>query len=178
MVSVPVLSTIGYEGSTQSAVLDALAQAGVALLIDVRAVAASRKPGFSKRLLAASLAARGIGYLHLQGLGTPKEGRLAVRSGDPERMRSIFAAHMTCDRARAELAQAIEAARAAPCCLLCFEHDHRMCHRAILADMITAGTGQTVRHLAAEGPLSPAGTPSPPRGTAARARPAARRGRA
>ncbi len=130
--------------------LDALAVAGVKLLIDVRAVAASRKPGFSKRLLAGSLAERGLGYLHLQGLGTPKEGRQAVRAGNPGRMRSIFAAHMTGDRAQAELAEATEAARAAPACLLCFERDHRTCHRAIVADLIAGRTGQRISHLTPE----------------------------
>jgi len=128
-------------------VLDALAGAGVKLLIDVRAVAASRKPGFSKRLLAGSLAERGIGYLHLQGLGTPKEGRQAVRAGNPARMRGIFAAHMTGNRAQAELAEATEAAGAAPACLLCFERDHRTCHRAIVADLIASRTRQQVVHL-------------------------------
>lgn len=147
MVSLPILSTIGYEASTQPAVIEALRKAHVKLLIDVRAVASSRKPGFSKNLLAGSLAEHGIGYLHLQRLGTPKEGRQAVRSGHPERMRSIYAEHMTSDRAQAELAQATEAARAAPACLLCFERDHTTCHRSILAELITAKTGQRVRHL-------------------------------
>ncbi len=147
MVSVPVLSTVGYEGAVLPAVLDTLVAAGVTLLIDVRAVAASRKPGFSKRLLAGSLAERGIDYLHLQGLGTPKEGRQAVRSGHPDQMRAIFAEHLRSDRAQAELAQATAAARARPCCLLCFERDHRMCHRAIVADLIAAATGQLVVHL-------------------------------
>ncbi len=151
MVSEPVLSTIGYEGTALPAVLDTLAAAGVALLIDVRAVAASRKPGFSKRLLAGSLAERGIDYLHLQGLGTPKEGRQAVRSGHPDRMRAIFAEHMRSDRAQAELAQAAAAARHCPCCLLCFERDHRMCHRAIVAGLIADVTGQEVVHLTPEG---------------------------
>ncbi len=147
MVSIPPLRTIGYEGAVLPAVLDALAGAGIELLIDVRAVAASRKPGFSKRLLAGSLLARGIGYLHLQALGTPKEGRQAVRAGDPGRMRAIFAAHMKGDRAQAALAEATEAARAAPTCLLCFERDHRTCHRAILADLIAERTGQPIVHL-------------------------------
>jgi uncharacterized protein (DUF488 family) len=150
MVSFPALSTIGYEGATLPAVLDALAAAGVELLIDVRAVAASRKPGFSKRLLAGSLQARGIGYLHLQALGTPKEGRQAVRAGNPGRMRTIFAAHMTGDRAQAALAEATDAARGAPACLLCFERDHSTCHRAILADLIAERTGQPIAHLSPE----------------------------
>ena len=82
--ALPPLSTIGYEGTTVAAVLRGTAAAGVTLLLDVRAVAASRKPGFSKRQLAAELDAAGIDYVHLQGLGTPKPGRDAVR-GRPSR---------------------------------------------------------------------------------------------
>lgn len=147
MVSAPVLSTIGYEGTTIDVVLAALHAAGVSLLIDVRAVAASRKPGFSKRLLAAGLGEQGIGYLHLQGLGTPKEGRQAVRAGHPERMRVIYAEHMRSDRAQAELARAKSEVRRTHVCLLCFERDHRTCHRTIVAELIAAETGQQVDHL-------------------------------
>ena len=75
------LLTIGYEGCVIDGVLATLKEAGIGLLIDVRAVAASRKPGFSKRQLAAGLDAAGIGYVHLRPLGTPKPGRDAVRSG-------------------------------------------------------------------------------------------------
>jgi uncharacterized protein (DUF488 family) len=144
----PPLHTIGYEGTTVAAVLHALGEANVTLLIDVRAVAASRKPGFSKRQLAAALDAAGINYLHLQQLGTPKPGRDAVRAGHPERMVPIFRAHMRGDRPQSELAQAIELARGNRACLLCFERDHARCHRALVAEMIAAETGQSVRHLA------------------------------
>ncbi len=75
------LFTIGYEQTPSKAVLDELEHAGVKLLVDVRAVASSRRPGFSKNQLAAGLDERGIAYLHLRGLGTPKEGREAARSG-------------------------------------------------------------------------------------------------
>ncbi len=141
------LLTIGYEGTTLAHVLDTLRAAGTELLLDVRAVASSRKPGFSKHLLAASLEQAGIGYLHLQGLGTPKEGRLAVRAGHPERMHVIFRAHMKGDRPRAELAQAIAAARDKRACLLCFERDHTTCHRTLVAEMIQAETGQHITPL-------------------------------
>jgi uncharacterized protein (DUF488 family) len=145
------LATIGYEGCTIGAVVDALRHSGTKLLIDVRAVPQSRKPGFSKRQLAASLDEAGIAYVHLQGLGTPKPGRDAVRAGHPERMEAIFREHMTSDRAQAELAQAKELARGRPACLLCFERDHRTCHRRLVAEMIVAETGQPVVHL--EAPL-------------------------
>ncbi len=125
--------------------------AGTKLLIDVRAVPQSRKPGFSKRQLAAALDEAGIAYVHLQGLGTPKPGRDAVRAGHPERMERIFREHMTSDRAQAELAQAKDLARERPACLLCFERDHTTCHRRLVAEMIVAETGQPVVNL--EAPL-------------------------
>lgn len=143
----PPLFTIGYELSRIDDVLAELKEAGVKLLIDVRAVASSRKPGFSKRLLAAGLDSENIGYLHLQRLGTPKPGRDAVRAGHPERMIPIFNQHMTGDEQQAELAQATGLARAGPVCLLCFERDPACCHRRLLAEMIAPVTRQKIVHL-------------------------------
>ena len=142
------LLTIGYEGCTIGGVIAALKAAGVSLLIDVRAVAASRKPGFSKRQLAAALDEAGIRYVHLQGLGTPKSGRDAVRAGHPERMVPIFNEHMTSDRAQAELAMAKDLVRDSKACLLCFERDPAHCHRRIVAGLVCEETGQTVADLA------------------------------
>lgn len=146
------LMTIGYEGTTSAEVLSLLRRSNVQLLIDVRAIASSRKPGFSKTLLAAGLQAEGIGYLHLQGLGTPKEGRQAVRAGQPQKMKAIFAEHMKSDRSQAELAHAVQLARTQRCCLLCFERDHTTCHRSILAEAIHSATGQPVAHLTVDLP--------------------------
>ncbi|WP_158928845.1 DUF488 family protein [Acidisphaera sp. S103] len=144
----PDLATIGYEGTTIDAVVATLRDAKIALLVDVRAVPQSRKPGFSKRQLAAALDEVGIAYVHLQALGTPKPGRDAVRAGHPERMEVIFREHMTSDRSQAELVQAKQLVRERPACLLCFERDHTTCHRSLVAEMIVAETGQPVVHLA------------------------------
>ena len=141
------LLTIGYEGCTIQDVLATLKAAGVGLLIDVRAVPQSRKPGFSKRQLAAGLDEQGIRYLHLQGLGTPKPGRDAARAGHPDRMEVIFREHMQSDRAQADLGQAKMVARENRACLLCFERDHLHCHRHIVAELISAETGQAVEHV-------------------------------
>ena len=143
----PDLLTIGYEGCTIDGVLATLKQAHVSLLIDVRAVAASRKPGFSKRQLAAGLDGAGIGYVHLQRLGTPKAGREAVRAGHPERMVPIFNAHMETQEAQLALAEAKVLTIERRCCLLCFERDHHHCHRRLVAEMIIGETGQAVDHL-------------------------------
>jgi uncharacterized protein (DUF488 family) len=143
----PVLATAGYEGLVQDQLIDRLKAAGVAVLIDVRAVPNSRKPGFSKRVLAASAEAAGIRYVHIQPLGTPKAGRQAARAGRAGEMEAIFAAHMATDAAVAGLAAARDIARAAPSCLLCFERDPHFCHRRIVAEAIAAETGQIIQHL-------------------------------
>ena len=92
--------------------LDELEQAGVKLLVDVRAVAASRRPGFSKNQLAAGLDERGISYLHLRGLGTPKDGREAARSGQFDVLHKIYAKHLKTPQAREELDELVGAGQA------------------------------------------------------------------
>ena len=135
------LATIGYEAATQDAVIGRLRDAGVALLIDVRAVASSRRAGFSKTVLAASLAAAGIDYVHLRGLGTPKPGREAARKGRIAEMHAIYEAHLAEPAAQLQLAQATEMARERPAALLCYEADAGGCHRRIVADRIREALG-------------------------------------
>ena len=130
------LATIGYESATQPDVIGRLKAAGVELLVDVRAVASSRRAGFSKTLLSASLNEAGIGYVHLRQLGTPKPGRDAARKGRVAEMHAIFEDHMAEPAAQLELAKAVEFAREKKIALLCYEADHAVCHRAILADSI------------------------------------------
>ncbi|HET6467120.1 MAG TPA: DUF488 domain-containing protein [Geminicoccaceae bacterium] len=142
------LMTIGYQEATQEAVLAALAGAGVDLLIDVRAVAASRRPGFSKRQLAAGAAGSGIGYLHLRGLGTPPDGRLAARTGRHDDLRRIYAAHLATPAAGLELdqlASIVESGRRV--CLLCYERDPAHCHRSLVADRLAGRLAIEVAHL-------------------------------
>jgi uncharacterized protein (DUF488 family) len=130
------LYTIGYEKATPDTLVAALKDAGVKTLIDVRAVPASRRPGFSKNKLAARLEADGIAYVHLRDLGTPKAGRDAARSGQIEKMHGIFKKHMKKPEAQMALDQAIEIAKDSPSCLLCLERSHDDCHRGILAAMM------------------------------------------
>ncbi len=141
------LFTIGYEAAGFDQVRDALIAAGTRLLIDVRAIAASRRPGFSKRLLAGGLFEAGITYVHLQPLGTPKAGRDAVRRGDVGTMQRIFRAHMEGDRSLAALEEARALAVEQRACLLCFERDPATCHRLLVAEMIVGGSGRDIRHL-------------------------------
>jgi uncharacterized protein (DUF488 family) len=142
----PRLFTIGYEGATVGAFLEALVAAGVKTLIDVRALPLSRKPGFSKRSLAAAAAERGIDYRHLQRLGTPAEGRNAARARDTATMRRVYLDHLEAPDARAEMAMLIDQARASPSALLCFERKPAECHRSILIEELDA-PDLTIEHL-------------------------------
>jgi hypothetical protein len=62
-------------------------------------------------------------------------------------MTVIFNAHMTGDEPQAALAEAIALAQDRRACLLCFERDPHFCHRAIVAGMVAARTGQKIVHL-------------------------------
>ncbi len=142
------LFTIGYEHATPFAVLDELKRADVGLLIDVRTVAASRRPGFSKRALAAALDERGIGYLHLRGLGTPADGRQAARSGRLDDLFRIYEAHLTTDKAQQELAELTSLARSGRrICLLCYERNPEHCHRRRIAELVCEALDRPVEHL-------------------------------
>ena len=141
------LFTIGYERATPPALLAALRAAGERRVVDVRALANSRRPGFAKRALSAALEEAGIGYLHLRALGTPPEGREAVRAGRPEVMRRVFARHLAGVEAQAALAALAEDAKREPVCLLCLEADPRHCHRTLVAEAVAALGGGPIIHL-------------------------------
>ena len=141
------IATIGYEKAPLAEVIGRMKAARVGLLIDVRAVAASRRPGFSKTLLSGSVRDEGIGYLHLRDLGTPKSGRVAARAGRTAEMRAIFAEHMQTATALGALEEAVRRSGEERVCLLCYEHDAACCHRKIVAELMAERTGAEIVHL-------------------------------
>jgi uncharacterized protein (DUF488 family) len=148
---VPTLHTIGYEHATVRSFLEALTRAGIELLIDVRAVAASRRPGFAKSKLAANLASVGIDYLHLRSVGTPAEGRAAARAGRHAEMREIFMEHLATAEAQAGLEHLEAVVRSGtPACLLCLEADPTHCHRTMITDTLQERMKLEVVHLRLE----------------------------
>ena len=143
------IATIGYEGATVQTFLDALRAAGVELVVDVRAVAGSRRPGFAKTRLAENLHEAGIEYLHLRGLGTPADGRAAARAGRHAEMHAIFREQLMTDAAQADLdvlAGIVRTGRRA--CLLCLEADPTHCHRSLVAAALGELVPVRVEHLA------------------------------
>ena len=151
MAQARTLFTIGYEQTPAGSVLDELEAAGVKLLVDVRAVASSRRPGFSKSQLRAGLDERGIAYLHLRGLGTPKDGREAARSGQFDTLHRIYAKHLKTPQAREELDELSALVKqSGPVCILCYERDHAHCHRQWIAEIIADRDGVRIENLAAK----------------------------
>ena len=145
-MSARLLYTIGYEKALLKDVVSTLAAARVTILIDVRDRPISRRPGFSKRQLAAAIGEAGMRYLHLQALGTPPEGRLAGRRREWDRFWGIVEEKLA--RPEAELAlQEAEIAEAAPSCLLCYEADWQICHRRRVAEILAQRHGFGVSHL-------------------------------
>jgi len=128
------LFTIGYEQAKPAAVLKELKSAKIETLVDTRAVAASRRPGFSKKQLAASLRDAGIDYTHLQKLGTPAEGRAAARSGDIDRLWAVYDKHIKTKEAQTSLAELLSLIKSGKrVALLCYCRDPRTCHRSRIA---------------------------------------------
>ena len=143
------LATIGYENTTVPRFLETLKEAGVDLLVDVRAIAGSRRPGFAKTKLAENIGTIGIEYLHLRGLGTPAEGRAAARAGRYDELRTIFMGHLETSEAQDQLEHLAGLVRSGRrVCLLCLEADPAHCHRSMVAEALGELVPVEVRNLA------------------------------
>jgi len=141
MATTRPLCTIGYEHATPPRLHAALRLAEVSLVVDVRAIAGSRRPGFAKTALRAGLAEAGIGYLHLPALGTPAAGRAASREGRTSDMIRIFEARLETPESQAALADLASLAAQGRVALLCLEAEACRCHRARIADRLVAQGG-------------------------------------
>ena len=137
--------TIGYEATTMADFLAALTGAGVRRVIDVRALPLSRRPGFSKTTLAASLKEAGIEYVHLKALGTPKRGRDAAKKGDVATLEAVYEGQLELPEAQAQAAQMLSLADEMPSALLCYERDPCHCHRTLL--LAAVGEGRDIVYL-------------------------------
>jgi uncharacterized protein (DUF488 family) len=133
---------VGYQGRDVEAVVDELVARTVAVVVDVRLTPVSRKRGFAKRALAATLAEAGIGYRHLPALGNPQANRagFAATGTELNRARARYAALLERPEAQAALAEITELARTGTVALLCFEADERHCHRHVLLESLARAT--------------------------------------
>jgi uncharacterized protein (DUF488 family) len=143
------LFTLGYEKRTLPEFISLLERAGIAVLVDVREVAWSHKPGFSKTTLRTALENAGIEYVHAAFAGNPKRFRSAAAS--PEECLALYASYL--DQSARILAdfelligEIIRSGRRA--CIICFERNADDCHRGVLAARWQRGGKRRVEHLA------------------------------
>ena len=80
--------------------------------------------------------------MHLQKLGTPKEGRDAARAGNLAKLFDLYEKHLATPEAREQLDELTAIVRSGrPVCLLCYERDVDHCHRKRIAELICERTG-------------------------------------
>ena len=133
-----------------------LVEAGVRTLADIRSAPGSRRnPQFGQKALRDTLAAVGIEYEHLPGLGGRRKPRPDSAHGGL-RVAAFrgYADHMASDEFRAAYDRLRELARIAPTAFMCAETLWWKCHRRLLADRLTAD-GWTVVQLRVGGPPEP-----------------------
>jgi uncharacterized protein (DUF488 family) len=138
--------TIGHGTRPAAELVETLARAEAATLVDVRRFPSSRRnPQFNQEALAVTLEEAGIAYRHVVELG----GR---RSGEPgeERFPCVREAAFRSYAARmgtGEWQQALADALAEPApCFMCAETVWWRCHRRLVAELLTV-RGHEVLHL-------------------------------
>ena len=139
--------SIGYEGSTIEKFIKKLKDSNIQQLIDVRELPLSRKNGFSKTLLRENLKKVGILYKHIPELGSPRKMRHQLyKDRNYKKFFDEYKKHVN-DKDVLENISDIEGrARRKKTVLLCFEKDHKTCHRKIIADKLKE-RGWRVNHL-------------------------------
>jgi uncharacterized protein (DUF488 family) len=125
---------VGYEGRTVDEFIEGLKEGGARNLFDVRLNPVSRKRGFSKRLLAASLAEAGIIYWHVPELGNPKWNRAGFGGSwlEVRKARHLYAGMITGETAQERLEEITSAAADSAVAVMCVEADEETCHRYVL----------------------------------------------
>lgn len=140
-----VVYTAGYEGKSIDEFVGRLRDHGITVLVDIRELPISRKPGFSKSAIRNVLNEANIDYVHLRELGSPRTIRKELRaSGDYPRFFALYRNHLEGqDQAFKELISLVTQNIA---CLMCFEEEPRLCHRSVVVEKLYNG-GIEVRHL-------------------------------
>ena len=141
--------SIGYQGIRRQIYIDALLQAGVRTLIDVREHPWSQRPEFIKSSLERALAEHNIHYIHLRSAGNPSINRKKAKT-NAECLR-LYRKYLTKNpECLDELLITIKAALkvGGPACLTCYEHLPEECHRSILLEFLeNNGEKLNITHL-------------------------------
>lgn len=140
--------TLGHSTRPLPELIALLAAHGIQRLADVRTIPRSRKnPQFNADALPAALAASGIEYRHLPGLGGLRHPRKDSKN-DGWRNAGFrgYADYMQTDAFARALDELIQLARDKPTAIMCAESLPWRCHRSLIADALTV-RGVAVYHI-------------------------------
>lgn len=139
--------TIGYEGASIDAFLNALLQKGIARLIDVRSNPVSRKWGFAKSTLAGLCEKTGIEYVHIPELGISSDKREGLATKDDYKTLLDEYEKQYLPTCKGKIQDALSLIGQAPSALVCMEADVQMCHRGRLASKMSKMVQLPIVHL-------------------------------
>ncbi len=149
--------TIGHSTRSIDEFVALLREAGVDLVVDVRAMPGSRaNPRFNAERLADALASSGVAYRHLEALGGRRHGR-GDSPNDFWREAGFrgYADYAMGADFRAGLAELEALAGSHTPAVMCAEAVWWRCHRRIIADYLLAD-GIEVRHILGPGNIEAA----------------------
>jgi uncharacterized protein (DUF488 family) len=131
----PVVFTVGYEGLTIDSFLNRLISNNTTVVVDVRNNPQSMKYGFSKKSFKQYIESAGMKYIHIPELGIPSAMRKGL--GESVSHKVLFQKYEKelLPKQEDEINQLLtitnQNERVA---LVCFEADHRCCHRHTLVE--------------------------------------------
>ena len=136
--------TIGYQGADPDDLAAELRRQGVSVVVDTRLHPTSRRPGFRREALRATLEAHGVEYRSEPSLGVPRNIRpLAAKRH--WLFRAAYVALLV--RVADTVDEIVQLARRETVALLCFEFEARECHRLLLAEAMAGTTPLSFTHL-------------------------------
>lgn len=147
----PVIYTLGHSTRSLEELIALLKRNKIETLVDIRRYPGSRRnPQFGRKTLNSSLAAAGIVYTEIAGLGgrrkpLPDSANAAWQNAG---FRG-YADHMSTPEFEKGLAKLLELAASSRVALMCAEALPWRCHRTLLADAIFA-RGVQVEHIISE----------------------------
>jgi uncharacterized protein (DUF488 family) len=152
--------TIGHSTRSLDEFIALLKAHGVTQLADVRTIPKSRRhPHFAREALSQSLAAAGIAYRHVGGLGGLRKPRADSRNtGWRHPSFRGYADYMETPEFAGALDELMEWGRDRATAVMCAEAVWWQCHRQLVADAVVArgsARGVEVRHI-----MSPASAPA------------------
>jgi uncharacterized protein (DUF488 family) len=133
-----LVCTIGHSNRTIEDFIGLLWTNEVAMVVDVRTIPRSRhNPQFNLDSLPASLAAAGIAYQHMPGLGGLRHAHAdSLNTGWHNASFRGYADYMQSAEFAENLDRLVELARARRCALMCAEAVPWRCHRSMIADTL------------------------------------------